>query len=205
MQAEPIANGIPQPVEYVEIVDDVLVPERFAARLTDLGITGVESIDITIAVEQGELVCEELVFRRSPGGSVTSDALREVPVGWLVQQLAMQRAMAKDVPPDTWLTNAEPDAKIMLPMGAATEGLQGTARQALGRRRRRVTRQMLEQVAATYRAAIDTGAPTQTVAEVFQVSHSTAARYVAKARDEGLLGETMPGKAGEITNEGTAR
>lgn len=58
----------------------------------------------------------------------------------------------------------------------------------LGRRRNRVTRQLLEQVAEVYKIAAEAGEPpTQTVAERFGRPHSTAAKWVARARKEGLI------------------
>lgn len=53
-------------------------------------------------------------------------------------------------------------------------------------------------VAEFYRAAWRAGrAPTTAVAKRWQVEPSTAAKWVKRAREEGLLGETVPGKAGE--------
>ena len=58
-------------------------------------------------------------------------------------------------------------------------------------------------VARTYLRAYEFGEPpTQAVAEKFSVSKSTAAKWVAKARKLGLLGETTKGKAGGIRREG---
>jgi hypothetical protein len=49
-----------------------------------------------------------------------------------------------------------------------------------------------------YRAAVENGdPPTQTIADVMHASRPTAARWVAKARERGMLGESLPGKAGE--------
>lgn len=53
----------------------------------------------------------------------------------------------------------------------------------LGRRRRRMTREHLEEVARVYRQAHADGQhPTAAVAEAFHVAHSTAADWVLKAR-----------------------
>lgn len=53
------------------------------------------------------------------------------------------------------------------------------------RRRRRITSDHLQLVARVYNGADDK--PTQAVQRHFAVSHSTAAKWVGKAREEGLL------------------
>jgi hypothetical protein len=66
-------------------------------------------------------------------------------------------------------------------------------------RRFRLTREHLADVADVYRGALARGlGPTRTVADVFGVPHSTAAKWVTKARRASLLGETSPGKAGDL-------
>lgn len=65
-------------------------------------------------------------------------------------------------------------------------------------RRRRVTRELLGEVAEVYRATHDKGnPPTQAVAEAFNVSHSTAGRWVVEARKAGILGPAIGSTAGE--------
>lgn len=78
---------------------------------------------------------------------------------------------------------------------------QGRAAEAvqLGQRRNRVNRQLLEEVATVYRAAHEAGdPPTQAVAEHFGRPHSTAARWVARARKDGLLGPADGSRGGEV-------
>lgn len=55
-------------------------------------------------------------------------------------------------------------------------------------------------VADTYADAWRRGGrnPTQVVAQKFHVSHSTAAKWVARARTKGLLGPTEKGRAGGV-------
>lgn len=60
------------------------------------------------------------------------------------------------------------------------------------------TREGLRVIAAVYRLTQLAGAaPTLSVAEYLQCSRSTAARWIRAARDEGLLGPAIYGKAGE--------
>jgi len=63
-------------------------------------------------------------------------------------------------------------------------------------KRYRLTRAHLEDVAAVYREALENGAgPTRAVANHFDVSHSTAAKWVGKARRHGALRSTTKGVA----------
>lgn len=66
------------------------------------------------------------------------------------------------------------------------------------KRRRTITRKHLQEVAACYRRALSEGLPpTQQVAIEFHTSHSTAARWVTKARAAGELGPATGPRPGE--------
>jgi hypothetical protein len=60
-------------------------------------------------------------------------------------------------------------------------------------------REHFEGVATAYRAALvwSPGRPIKTLAEQYHASEATVRRWVQRARDMGLLGESVPGKAGE--------
>lgn len=63
-------------------------------------------------------------------------------------------------------------------------------------KRHRITRSHLEEVAQAYSSALKTGEPpTRAVANAFVTSHSTAARWVALARETGFLSATTPGRS----------
>lgn len=68
-------------------------------------------------------------------------------------------------------------------------------------RRRRITRELLREVANVYRKAHSEGEPpTAAVAQHFTIAYSTAARWVGEARKAGELGPATgptPGEAGE--------
>lgn len=69
-------------------------------------------------------------------------------------------------------------------------------------RRRMDDEGLFRQVAAVYLDAFTDPAkqraPTKAVQEHFSVSHSTATKWVRRARQMGFLGETTPGKAGGL-------
>jgi hypothetical protein len=60
-------------------------------------------------------------------------------------------------------------------------------------------REHFEGVAMAYRAALVSAPrrPIKTLAEQYHASEATVRRWVQRARDMGLLGESVPGKAGE--------
>jgi hypothetical protein len=60
-------------------------------------------------------------------------------------------------------------------------------------RARKITGQVLAQVAATYRRNLDRN-PTRAVADHFGITRPTAGRWVTTARQAGLLPPTTPGK-----------
>jgi Homeodomain-like domain len=72
----------------------------------------------------------------------------------------------------------------------ATEGTKGG--------RTKLTSEHLAQVAAVYADAYATGDPTQAVADRWHVTKSTAAKWLTRAREEGLLGAAIHGKTGGI-------
>lgn len=71
------------------------------------------------------------------------------------------------------------------------------------RKRNRITREHLEQVAEVYREADAAGAPpTRAVQARFSTTHSTAAKWVSQARKEGVLGPAINSRGGEVTPTG---
>jgi hypothetical protein len=80
------------------------------------------------------------------------------------------------------------------------EGVLRAVRSARKGRPRTMTPALLAAVAATYREHID-GAPSAAVARRFEVSPRTARLYVQRARQAGLLGGSIPGRAGETAKE----
>ena len=100
-------------------------------------------------------------------GPISGSILREIPVGRLVAQRRAEQAALSE-------------------HRGQWEG-----------QRPRKGREFYEEVAAVYREAYATGAPTKAVKDHYQVNHSTAAKYVARARNQyGLLPRTPQGKAG---------
>jgi hypothetical protein len=77
------------------------------------------------------------------------------------------------------------------------EAMDRANRTPMARRRNRVTAEHLVEVARVYREAWEVGEhPTIAVQNHFEVSHSTAARWVGKARRAGHLGRPAEGARG---------
>ncbi len=185
-----------EPIGYVELAEGLRVPERLRAEVTDIGLPAVLEIEVT--VRDGAVTCDRVALRAVEGGpSITREMLRDLPVAQLASALMANSALISDFSHSAW---GDLDTSKVFVVGghSAPDEVYDLARQQLTpRRRRRVTDDLLGRVAKIYRDHLDEGAPTQAVAEELMVSHSTATRYVAQARDRGLLGRTTPGLAGE--------
>jgi hypothetical protein len=84
-----------------------------------------------------------------------------------------------------------------------TEHMQALAKEAehpsAAPRRNRITDELLARVAQAYRHAIQEGRPPKKAVQAAErVSEATAGRYIMRARKEGHLGPTQPGKKGEL-------
>lgn len=133
-------------------------------------------VRITVELRQGRYVCASFEARPAAGhleGGVTGEALREVALGTLVENAAR-----------------DPDAE---------EALRTTGRRILDEVGGRLTSDSLEVVAAAYRygyAVCDS--PTREVVNLLGLSRSKASRWIAEARDEGLLGAATERRPGAL-------
>jgi hypothetical protein len=190
----PFTNIVPQPEggpwTYVQLRDGFAAPQRFIAKG--------ESVSLEVEVEaDGTPHCRALEVRAQEG-DVTSDTLRAVAVGKLTREAVAAAAVpvkaGKPVGSGALLHAllTTPPKEHAAFYERYTEG----AREP--RRGQPLTDENLSQVAALYRAALERGdPPTQTVADALHVPRSTAARWVAAARERKLLGPSLRGRAGE--------
>jgi len=120
---------------------------------------------------------------------LAADAVGEVVKWQLYSQSPERMDMSADV-----------QAELIAQISEAHEEARSTAYSASRPRRRRViTKQYLAEVAQIYRAAVSEGRPpTQAVAAHFQTSHSSAAKHVHRARQEGELGPAVGTRPGEV-------
>ena len=152
----------------VEVVDGVPIPSTMTA--TAVSEDPPLEVGVTIEPRDGRMVATSMKCSTGPGEHVTSEVLRQIPVAQIV-------------------TLAVLDA-----LGTLT--LMGTDFRAL--RATGPTDDTLKTVASVYRLAYLTSArPTAYVRETFEVSKSTASRWVQLARSKGFLGAASPRRAGE--------
>lgn len=79
---------------------------------------------------------------------------------------------------------------------AAEPAAEGASVPTPNRKRHRITREHLAKVADVYAVALAEGEPpTRAVADHFEVPHSTAAKWVTRTREIGLLAATTPGRS----------
>jgi hypothetical protein len=165
------------------------VPRRFVSTVRDKDL----SVEVEMETEvddRGRPHCRRLEVRPLDHAEVTGDTLRRIPIArWL--GFLMTEAM--------WRVTAPGEMQTGMLQAERAEFYE---RYAQGARRPRsgspITADHLCKVAELYRAALERGdPPTQTVADEMYAARSTAARWVAKARERGLLGPSLPGRAGE--------
>jgi hypothetical protein len=159
---------------------------------------------IRLGKVDGRLVCTGLTLGLStPDDEVSARGLREVPLGEIMAAVGAQLAGAGDYDSALHKAVAQHYAKQML---------EGTAHEFSGRPARPGPsgwpREHYERVAATYREALVKApkAPVEFVRAAMHTTEPTARRWIKTARDKGLLGESMPGRAGEkaVTREAGA-
>lgn len=153
---------------------------------------GDHPVDINIEVVDGAPVVDAVaVYRHPDRPSLTGAELRRIPMSHVVDVGCRQAALLQRG------TSDNGDASLEAP-GSEEEQRQVTEDVRLAQRRS-VSVETLREVARIYRANVDDH-PTTRVAEAFDRSTKTAARYVQLARKHGLLGRAPgPGKAGEVT------
>jgi hypothetical protein len=155
---------------HVDVGGDLHVPERFTA--TDNPPDLPYEIEMTIALDGDQLVCESLTCRRREGGEpVTSEGMRQVPVARFLFHAAA--AVVRDI--------GGGGGQLWSAVGPPPDPSTGP------------TDDVLTYVAKLYAFAVLCGqAPTKIVAENIGLPKSTAAYWVSQARKRGLLTVAAP-------------
>lgn len=162
-----------------EQIDEVAMPTAFYLRCP--GGSDQPSLQLNFEVRDGRAACTEMRLESKPAG-------REV----LPKDVEIVRRKMTD-----WS-----EVAVTTVMRASEEHSPGALDQRQARRayqsgqkksRRKVTDEVLAEVAALYRDNIDQG-PWRAIGERFSVSDTTAGRYVLLARKAGHLPQTEPGK-----------
>jgi len=162
--------GITEVTSPVAYLPGWAIWPRFTATWTDPRA----SVTLTIEVTEGVPRCIGVEVSAS---QVDGTLLRSVPVRGLVERAVRAATMRVDVGGSAHLFKTPEEA-------ASLRGITSAMRQ---RKRWQLTPELLTEVAQVYRQA--TAAPVLAVAEHFKRNRPTASRWVAKARDEGYLGQ----------------
>jgi len=161
--------------EFTAVIDDDHLPYRVEMRVRTSTAVGRPEIDALLLVRRD--------------GPITTESLRRCNVSGL-----LRAAIAADTRPRV----DNPDGTFrVLDVGEPENQAWGGPRLGPGRGRA-MPADHLEQVARIYREALAAGLPpTKAVRLKMNASQSTAARWVAQARDRGFLGPAVGTQAGE--------
>lgn len=162
-------------------------------------------VRVTISPE-GRLICNGFLLGAGPTegnpaevAEIIARQLREVPLSKILAAIAGNLKQTARV--TGW-----PHLQPLLNLEVEGEGEEESAYQGPRLRPgpKGHPRSHFEEVATAYRAALIRAprSPMKALAEQFGASEATARRWVQRARDMGLLGESMPGRAGEQRKAG---
>ena len=177
------------PWELVELQEGFAVPRRFVASGEEI------SIEVEIN-DAGHAVVRRLEVRDRDGSGLTSEAVRKFAVGRL-----RRKAVAAASRPYEAGRDGEPVFRIISGLTPeAVEFYRSYVREDRRPRRGALVQDSdLQAAVDIYRAALERGdPPTQAVAKGLSVSRPTASRRLEKAREKGLMGPALPGRAGEL-------
>lgn len=169
-------------------VGNVFLPREFFLVLSDGEDDEPSGLIITFEAANGELYLRTIQSSNTDIGEWMNRTASQFPMSaW------KSYAKSKMV----WVLSQD-EVRSRMPNLINRDGVPARPRQAsLGadsgtsssrRTRHRITEEHLKEVVRIYSEASERGeAPTRTVAEVFDVAHSTAAKWVGTARRNGLL------------------
>lgn len=169
----------------------VLVGDRYFPPKIEVEFPGDENqpaLHMTIEVVDGVPVCSELRLTKKPGGAeVRSKDLSVVRIEDWMQVVLPEFSMPGELMEGGGLRVSVRDTSREDVLNVQR------ARQEATTRKRKITREHLEQVAQIYREHFD-HRPRQAIARAFGTSEPTAGRWVTLCREEGLLPPTSPGR-----------
>jgi len=126
------------------------------------------------------------------GGPVTPEALHRFPLGRLLEEVVLMASRPVDEVPRSF-TRWESIEQVR----AEREAVAAHHRRRPNGHRKKITDELLAEVAAVYRQNVGTGKPSQAVALHFHYTPASARRVIRQARQRGFLGPAHPGRGGE--------
>lgn len=168
-------------------VGQTRLPRTFAVVLYD-DERGRPDVRAEFKVRGGVPSCRDVRVQARGDREVRASDLAAIRIADLLD-LAVRNLVLGDV------REIAPGEYLVSPSATDEQRRRGVS-EVTGARRRRIGGIDLARVAQVYRVNVK-DAPTQAVADAFGIAHRTAALYVKSARDAGVLGKAIPGKAGE--------
>jgi hypothetical protein len=190
----PVRVGILPGVAFQPYGGRFVLPREFTA-VYDVSNEPLVAFRVLVG-DTGRVDIDEIQLLRRPGAkSLGGASLRDIPVDKLrraaMEEAAFEVVQTEDGPKPLRVKD-RPEARDEL-FAAYQVDTKQPARQGVP-----ITKKRLEEVAQVYRdASVTSRRPKQVVASTFHVSTSTASRWIRAAREQGLLGQAMPGRAGE--------
>lgn len=188
------------PVKY----GGTTLPRSFNALLTHPGWSTRASLSVTIDSERGPVATGLAAVVDAD----TTDLASYIEVHDLLRRLSIDtRQLLRELAADALaskvasylLSEESPRRPKDQRRKTLTQVRDHAYERSAPQRRHLLTLSHLQEVANEYRRALAAGqSPTQTVAHTFHVSHSTAAKWVAKARTQGALGAARGTRPGEL-------
>lgn len=171
--------------DVAEIADGIVLPLELHLRF--YGSSDQPSLTVKYGIRDGAPVCIGVTIEsKAQGREVLPkdfDIIRRELANW--SQVVISSVMQHE--------REQPEAATNAPHFVDPEAGRAAYRTSQKGRRRKVDDRLLDEVAAIYREYIN-DRPWRVIAERFNVSETTASRYVVQARKAGLLPATEPGK-----------
>lgn len=178
-------------IEYDPVARPVRIGDRLFPPSVDVVFPGAPDqprLSMHLSVIGGFPQCRTLTIEAKDGvREVRTTDLRAVPIDSWVEQLygLVASVVVSEGDRET--------ASVITSDPAARRQTEKQIQQARTASRRKITNDLLREVAAVYRANVDER-PVEAVRAAFGVSYRSAAGYVERARAAGHLPATTPGK-----------
>lgn len=187
-----VASSDPDGPRLVPLVEDgkFMVGDRFVST----GLAGEHdpTVRLSFALVDGVPQCRRVEITATNGG-------REVRPSDM-HSLHLEHVLELIYPQVTLTVHDGSGLEQSWSATLGGEGVREAVRSARKGRPRTMTPALLAEVAEIYREHVD-GTPSAEIARRFKVSARTARLYVQRARQTGLLGGSIPGRAGETAKE----
>lgn len=179
---------------WVKLDDSREMPAEFVVVFQPRKGVDEPLVEMHFAVIDGVPQCRGVLVSAIKGKrEVRAGDLRAIPVEDVLESVSahMTSRVIADDQGNVIHTTGRPFAEDLI------RGNVAAVRDARRQTKRKVTDELLREVAEVYRQNLGSN-PTEAVRGHFGVAPRTAGLYVRRARDAGFLGEAIKGKAGEL-------